>query len=175
MGVSRRGPRRRGTLRLPLILALIALPGLVGRQGAGVVHAHEGGTDPHHHDPFVDAFVECVHHVHPHDGDEQGDPVRAGEPGDPVEGPEAPETPDDGERHGHFRDGHTGVLRRTLLADDGAGRRPATALDRAAEPFDRPGEASAGVAREFGDLRGHPPARSGTVIARLVQGIGLRF
>lgn len=162
MGVSRTAPRRRGTLRLPLFLALLALPGLVGRQGGGVVHAHEGGTDSHHHD----VFAECVHHVHSHDGDDHGDPV---------EGPAAPDAPDDGERHGHYRDGHTGVLRRTPLGDDGAGHRPATALDRAVEPFDRPGEASRDSALDRGDPRGHPPARSRTAIARLVQGIGLRF
>jgi hypothetical protein len=153
------------TSRLPaLLIAFLAIPGLLVRQGTLVVHEHDGGSDPHHHSPLV-GYVD---HAHPHDHDaRESDPARDDESSD-EDG-----APDDGDRHGHYQAVHAAAVRRTALGDDAGARQVGVAFSRVALPYEEPGRETFGPAPSPGDRRGHPPSRTGRTIDRLVQGIGL--
>lgn len=161
--------------RLPsLVIALLALPGLLVRQASLVVHAHEGGAEEHRHAcTALRGYIEHGHdhgprhddgHHHPHGP--VGDLPHDG--GQPLEN----DHPDDSDQHGHTVDRTAPAVRRSLLVDDSGPRlqapapAPLLAFGRLLEP-----------ARSFapppGAADGCPAAHAPRVAARLVQGIGL--
>jgi hypothetical protein len=157
---------------LSLVIALLALPGLLGRQASVVVHAHQGGADAHHHaSTGLDRYIERGHdHGHRHDGGHHHShgPASGGphEDGQPL----GNDHPDDRDQHGHTVDRTAPAIRRSLLVDDSGPRLPVPSLELM-RPHEQPHEFV--LDSECGERRGHPPARVQRVAARLVQGLGL--
>jgi hypothetical protein len=161
---------------LSLLIAVLALPGLLARQASVLVHAHVDGDDAHNHAGMaVRGYIEHGHdHGHRHDVGHHHSHGPAGklpqEDGQPVEN----DHPDDSDRHGHNVDRTEPAVRRSLLVDDSGPRLPSPTLAplptfaRGLEP---------GIPPELppGEPDGHPTAHPPRVAARLVQGIGLRI
>jgi len=159
--------------RLPsLLIALLALPGLLGRQAFILVHTHEGGADAHHHACI--GLCGYIEHGHGHDHDDGphhpdgsvSDAPHDG--GQPVENDPA----DDNDQHGHIADRTTHAVRRSLLVDDSGPRlHPPTLAPLLA--YGRLLELTLSFEPSPREPDGHPTAHAPRVAARLVQGIGL--
>lgn len=170
---QKRARTRHVPQRLPsLLIALLALPGLLGRQAFIVVHAHEGGADSHHH--ACTGLCGYIGHGHDHGHDDgphhPRGPVGNGphDDGQPIEN----DHPDDSDQHGHTVCRTAPAVRRSLLVDDSGPRlhaptlAPLLAYGRLLEP-------ALSFEPSPREPDGHATAHAPRVAARLVQGIGL--
>jgi hypothetical protein len=153
----------------PLVIALFAIPGLIGRQGTLVEHEHAGGAESHEHA----ALAGYVAHSHPHPHPHPHDGTQGTEPATDEESSEEDRLPEDGDRHGHFQSAHAAAARRMIPGDDPGARLAAVALTPLTLATEQPARRAFDPQPSPGDPNGHPPSRTGRTIDRLVQGIGL--
>ena len=146
-----------------LLIALLAISGMLVRPTIPLMHEHDGGSDPHHHV----ALVGHVGHDHPDDDAAAGDPTTEDESSD--EGG----VPHNENRHGHFESAQAAAVRRMVLATDGADTLAGAVFSRVVLAYEQPGHEVFGQRPSPGDGRGFPQRQSGRTIDRLIQGIGL--